>query len=78
MNIYEHRPFFCRTHVVFMKTSTWCAPDKCNLFDLPLINFPNLRQAYNELTRGDVADIREVFPPSSLIAEKRNSTGISE
>ena len=60
--IYEHRPFFCRTHVVFSKTPTWCAPDKCNQFDFPLIRFPNLIEAYRELNKGKVRDIRETFP----------------
>ena len=74
-SIYEHRPFFCRTHVVFMNSPLWCAPDKCNEVDMPTIAFPNLLRAYVELPKGEVRDIREVFPRDPLSACNQSQNG---
>lgn len=67
-SVYEHRPFFCRTHVTFMATPDWCEPDKCNKVEMPNLAFPNLLRAYIELPKGDVRDIREVFPRNPLFS----------
>ena len=61
--IYDYRPFFCRTHVVFSRTPTWCAPEKCNQLEISMIRFPNLRQAYMDLPKGEIRDIRQMFAP---------------
>ena len=60
-SIYDHRPFFCRTHVAFTRTAFWCAPDKCDNAKMPMIAFPNLLQAYIDLPKGQIRDIRETF-----------------
>ncbi len=64
-SIYDTRPFVCRKHHVLTKTSKLCAPKHCIEYEIPIIKFTSIEDAFNNLRFESKSyypyDIREVF-----------------
>jgi Fe-S-cluster containining protein len=63
--IYQDRPLVCRTHSNFDKSAYWCAPDKMNDHEMPMVTFDGLRTALGKIAQTNAlvvyADIRDFF-----------------
>jgi len=63
--IYESRPFVCRRHFVFTKTSQLCPPEICNDNETPLLRISSVEDAFKNIRiesgSADQNDIRTVF-----------------
>ena len=64
-SIYEFRPLACRKHFAITQTAYWCAPERCNDEEFPLVNFTSAYQAFEAIIasdrRGEPLDIRQWF-----------------
>ena len=71
-SIYEHRPYACRRHLAFTKTSTWCDTYKCNEIEVAMVysegrdQFPALMNSFLSLVGKAHWDIRQVFSHKNL------------
>lgn len=65
-SVYEHRPYACRQHAMFLPTAEACNPDICYEIQAPFVHFLGMERASREIgSESDrvVADIRDFFPP---------------
>jgi len=63
-SIYEHRPFVCRSHVVFTKTAYWCAIHDDDEFREQRVRISGLNTSFELIVDvGKLLDIRQVFSP---------------
>ena len=64
-SIYEFRPMACRKHFAITQTAYWCAPERCNDEEFPLVNFTSAYEAFEAIIasdrRGEPLDIRQWF-----------------
>lgn len=71
-SIYEFRPMACRKHFAITRTAYWCAPDRCNEEEFPLVNFTSAEEAFEAIIasdrRGEPLDIRQWFGTRSRTA----------
>ena len=68
--IYEFRPFVCRTHVALTRTAYWCAPNRCQVKEFPMLRFSEVDKGFLSLAsvEGNLTshDIRQVFTTPKL------------
>lgn len=64
-SIYEDRPLLCRSHASFDVDSYWCAPERMNAAELPMISITDAQVAVSEIAHESAArrfaDIRDFF-----------------
>ena len=64
-SIYEVRPMACRKHFAITQTAYWCAPERCNDQEFPLVNFTSAYDAFEAIIasdrRGEPLDMRQWF-----------------
>jgi hypothetical protein len=55
----------CRKHFSITQTAYWCAPERCNEEEFPLVNFSSAYEAFEAIIasdrRGEPLDIRQWF-----------------
>lgn len=66
-SIYDARPFACRKHLCFDKTSYWCDLARTLDVEFPMLGFSGAEDAFFDVTQlktgGVFADIRDFFLP---------------
>lgn len=69
-SIYEHRPMACRKHFAITDTAYWCAPERCNDEEFPIVNFSAACEAFEAIVRSDgrgqPLDMRQWFGRSRV------------
>jgi uncharacterized protein len=69
--IYEDRPMSCRQHWALTNTAYWCAPDRSEAIQLPLVQLSMIQTAFQKVIekdgRAEYLDIRQIFGSSPRI-----------
>ena len=74
-SIYQARPFMCRRHVTFDRSSKWCHTVVSDESEMLMLRFSEVDKAYDHIVREggiqNIFDIREVFTGQAHITSTR-------